>query len=504
MNAYQLPFNGATSTPPFNYFSPNTSSPYSISSSYQNSRSATINPAQKNMTSQSSLLSYNQFSHQSHLQPFGTPIQSASGANHYSQNQYNAYTGTSSPSLASGSAANNFDYSHNYHNSNSHLPSSSSYSQYISNCSATGYPSYPQVPTTAHVQGPSSSIPSANSNYQSLNTESYLNLSAPIKAEPGEAADSYTLSLHKDDLALQPVTKKAKKTGSRGRAKRNLNPSPSPDTVINRIFVWCIDETVFVNMTENNRYGSFNEHIVHLQALYNEFEMFIIKFGEKYLFLDDLSNIDQSFVEESAADDNGQDISNYDFSNDGFKSTVTTQMGGSSTRSSSVDLRQKMALRFRKIAEVYNTYADKLHELLDKPELEQLDSLMRRYESITNNWISSAIKALHCIKSRPNCLNILISSSPLIKTLSKVMLFKLSPYFAVNNIYSYTKSTKEHILNRVVNRYGTACPYIIIGKSDDQNISQKAGLCAFISGLDTVKVIDALYLVISSKSRSYT
>ncbi len=35
MNAYQLPFNGATSTPPFNYFSPNTSSPYSISSSYQ-------------------------------------------------------------------------------------------------------------------------------------------------------------------------------------------------------------------------------------------------------------------------------------------------------------------------------------------------------------------------------------------------------------------------------------------------------------------------------------
>lgn len=36
-------------------------------------------------------------------------------------------------------------------------------------------------------------------------------------------------------------------------------------------------------------------------------------------------------------------------------------MGGNTTRSSSVDLRQKMALRFRKIAEVYNTYADKLH-----------------------------------------------------------------------------------------------------------------------------------------------
>lgn len=83
------------------------------------------------------------------------------------------------------------------------------------------------------------------------------------------------------------------------------------------------------------------------------------------------------------------------------------------------------------------------------------------------------------------------------------MLFKLSPYFAVNNIYSYTKSSKltaillfwlfikinfvhwliklsvlfetakEHILNRVVNRYGTAGPYIIVGKSDEQNISQK-------------------------------
>lgn len=191
------------------------------------SRSANISPAQKSMfeqkPSQSSLLSYNQFSHQSHLQPFGNPIQSASGANHYTQSklesfqflkfldnlyfltdQYNAYTGTSSPSLSSSSAANNFDYSHSYHNSSSsHLPSSSSYSQYISNCSASGYPSYPQVPT-AHIQGHSNSIPSAsNSSYQSLNTGKLTDL-CKFKEHSNSTTKMHSL-IDTDRVVFEPL-----------------------------------------------------------------------------------------------------------------------------------------------------------------------------------------------------------------------------------------------------------------------------------------------------------
>lgn len=49
--------------------------------------------------------------------------------------------------------------------------------------------------------------------------------------------------------------------------------------------------------------------------------------------------------------------SNYDFRADGFKSSVTCNLG--STRNSA-ELRQKMALRYRKINELYSSYGDKL------------------------------------------------------------------------------------------------------------------------------------------------
>jgi len=48
-----------------------------------------------------------------------------------------------------------------------------------------------------------------------------------------------------------------------------LNPSPSPDNIIDRIFVWYIDETVLVYLTmaEFNRYGSFNVSAQHCRLI---------------------------------------------------------------------------------------------------------------------------------------------------------------------------------------------------------------------------------------------
>lgn len=508
MNAYQLPFNTGTSAASFNYFP-------------QNGHSYGIGQAHKANVSQQGTPFVppppNYFHpHQSHLQPFATTftsptVQSATSVNGtsipsttnpytHSMSQYhgNVYAGTSSASSGSSnqgsstSPSNNFEYSTQLGYQSSPLTSTGSYS-YLPSCSSSSYSPYSTSnSSSAAVAAAAVAVASASNSsggntsltYQSPSQmDSYLNfgiktesedvLATPLSVEP------YSLNLQKQpETKIQPTKKgKQRQNGNGGRGRRrNTNSSPMPEIIIDRVFVWFIDDTVFFYLTltefgARQHFGSFNE----VQTSSNNLSMFAIKFAEKYLFLDDLNDIEQTNIEDTLADDNGQDLSNYDFRSDGFKSSISCNMG--STRNST-ELRQKMALRYRKINEIYNSFGGKLNELLDKGEHETLQSLLRRFEHHSKNWLHSAIKIFDSIKERPTAINILISSSPLIKTISRVMLCGLGPYFAANNIYSCAKTqSKENSLRQVISRFGNNCSYVVIGKSqEDNNISSKLEL----------------------------
>lgn len=60
----------------------------------------------------------------------------------------------------------------------------------------------------------------------------------------------------------------AKKSG-RGRGRRNLNPSPSLEGNIDRIFVWYIDETIliFLTMAEYQGFSNYNVSVLGAQHL---------------------------------------------------------------------------------------------------------------------------------------------------------------------------------------------------------------------------------------------
>lgn len=108
---------------------------------------------------------------------------------------------------------------------------------------------------------------------------------------------------------------------------------------------------------------------------------------------------------------------------------------------------------------------------------------------VSHEHISLDYVYISSCPTRPNSLNILISSSSLINTLSKLLVLGLAPYFAVDNIYSCAKTSKyskasirehnnlfklfpnlgkEHILNQVLNRFGSNCTYIVVGKSREE------------------------------------
>lgn len=96
---------------------------------------------------------------------------------------------------------------------------------------------------------------------------------------------------------------------------------------------------------------------------------------------------------------------------------------------------------------------------------------------------------------RPNCVNVLVTTTHLIPALAKVLLYGLGPHFAVENVYSAAGgsssasgksgggggtaaasataiaaagSSKESCFDRVVQRYGRKCTYVVIGDGAEE------------------------------------
>ncbi|KPM10413.1 hypothetical protein QR98_0089680 [Sarcoptes scabiei] len=276
MNAYQIPLTAGTSPSPFNYFPPNSHSYGVISSSYGNPRAANLNP--KTMTSPSDY-----FHHHHPPPPPSTHHHHAAHPNH-----------SQSP-----------------HHSHPHLQSFTGFSTNSSIQSPNSTSPYNSSHYGAYVGGTNASTTSSSPHGFDYGGNSSLNVGvgnagySASNSTPTSCSNLY--SLYKNENQLPPI-KRPKRSG-RGRARRTTNPSPSPENHVERIFIWYLDETIlsYLSIAEYNRYSGFNSSSLNT-TLYNDLYVFINKLAEKYLFLSDLKDIDQSHIEDSAADDNGQDL----------------------------------------------------------------------------------------------------------------------------------------------------------------------------------------------------
>lgn len=102
---------------------------------------------------------------------------------------------------------------------------------------------------------------------------------------------------------------------------------------------------------------------------------------------------------------------------------------------------------------------------------------------------------------RPNCVNVLVTTTQLVPALAKVALYGLGGVFAIENIYSATKigmngshleskkmtsainfyvsnhfrcfSGKESCFERIVSRFGRKCTYVVVGDGRDEESAAK-------------------------------
>ncbi|KAK7825048.1 hypothetical protein U0070_014805 [Myodes glareolus] len=192
------------------------------------------------------------------------------------------------------------------------------------------------------------------------------------------------------------------------------------------------------------------------------------RFGER------LGECDQVHIDDVSSDDNGQDLSTYNFGTDGFPAAATSANLCLATGvRGGVDWMRKLAFRYRRVKEIYNTYKNNVGGLLGPAKREAWLQLRAEIEALTDSWLTLALKALSLIHSRTNCVNILVTTTQLIPALAKVLLYGLGIVFPIENIYSATKIGKESCFERIIQRFGRKVVYVVIGDGVEEEQGAK-------------------------------
>uniref|UniRef100_A0A3B4YT62 Eyes absent homolog n=1 Tax=Stegastes partitus TaxID=144197 RepID=A0A3B4YT62_9TELE len=352
-------------------------------------------------------------------------------------------------------------------------------------------PAGPYTPYTHHSQGysmPSYNIKTEDGLSHSPGQTGLLGYSNFSTTPPSQSLYSYSHTHGEYHPPPSPPTPGKEegvpaRRGSDGKLrgrKRVSDPAPPLDSDIERVFIWDLDETIIIfhsllTGTFSSRFGKDSSKAVSLGLWMEEM---IFNLADSRLFFNDLEECDQVHIDDVASDDNGQDLSTYNFGSDGFQSPAGAgSLCLGSGVHGGVDWMRKLAFRYRRVKEIYNTYKNNVGGLLGSPKREEWLQLRREMEVLTDLWLTQALKALALINSRPNCVNVLVTTTQLIPALSKVLLYGLGSAFPIENIYSATKTGKESCFERVSQRFGRRAVYVVIGDgAEEETVAKKKNM----------------------------
>ncbi|XP_055639544.1 developmental protein eyes absent isoform X2 [Toxorhynchites rutilus septentrionalis] len=356
------------------------------------------------------------------------------------------------------------------------------YPPYVSSPGSSGSQSF-HVPAGLTAESPSEAHSAATPTMlaHSHSPQSPLSISPTIQAGSAAAVAA---------AAAAAAAAKTTPTGKPGRARgrRHAHPSPTRSSTCEsgvtekapeRIFVWDLDETIIIfhSLLTGTYAAKYNKSRDHHMQLGYRMEELIFNMADSYFFFNDLEECDQVHIDDVSSDDNGQDLSNYNFPADGFH-TGTGQgappniclpngvRGG-------VDWMRKLAFRYRKIKDTYNTYRNNVGGLLGPQKREHWLQVRSDIDFETDSWHSLTLKCLNMIAQRENCVNVLVTTTQLVPALAKVLLYGLGQIFPIENIYSANKIGKESCFERIVTRFGRKSTYVVVGDGQDEESAAK-------------------------------
>ncbi|XP_071548562.1 protein phosphatase EYA1 isoform X4 [Panulirus ornatus] len=309
-----------------------------------------------------------------------------------------------------------------------------------------------------------------------------LSSGLPTAAPSTPTATTYQLALPLDNTAgfqgVDSPSSPLKDTASRSRngRSRRSNPSPDPENKVERVYIWDLDETIIIfhSLLTGTYARTFGKDTANAVQLGYHMEKLIFDLADTHFFFNDLEECDQVHIDDVSSDDNGQDLSNYNFATDGFSAANSNASLclGTGVRGG-VDWMRKLAFRYRKIKELFNSCRNNAGSLLDPESREKWHRVRQDIETLTDSWLTESMKCLQLITSRPNCVNVLVTTTQLVPALAKVLLYGLGSVFPIENIYSATKVGKESCFERIASRFGRKPVYVVVGDGRDEEMAAK-------------------------------
>lgn len=245
--------------------------------------------------------------------------------------------------------------------------------QYAGYYNTPGYPSYTNSSSSSGAQ---------NFHVSSELNESPLEIQSPA---PTIVQHSSHSSLSIPPNAHLAVSNKSSPETKKARGRRHANSSPTRSITSengqisdnykgpDRVFIWDLDETIIIfhsliTGSFANRFSKDPIRMNYMASLATSMEELIFNMADQHFFFNDIENCDQVHIDDVSSDDNGQDLTNYDFRTDGFHANTTPNIPNNLCLSTGVrgsaDWMRKLAFRYRKIKDMYNTYKNKCVHLL--------------------------------------------------------------------------------------------------------------------------------------------
>ncbi|KAL4236527.1 Eyes absent 1 [Mactra antiquata] len=381
----------------------------------------------------------------------------------YSPNTFGTTTNNSTSSVYSQQAIDSYGYN------NAALAANPYYTypyQFVPTTLSGTSPSVPPQTSQTYVLD----LPPVDGSTTATSTQgSHMDLQSPSNST-GDSVGQYTIP----SSPSPPLTNSRTKSGKGRQGRRQ--PSPSPESDLERVFIWDLDETIIIfhsllTGSYAQRYGKDPQASVQLGL---RMEEMIFSLADTHLFFNDLEECDQVHIDDVSSDDNGQDLSTYNFVNDGFRQAATNANLCLATGvRGGVDWMRKLAFRYRRIKELYNTYRTNVGGVIGPQKRDQWVQMRQEIENLTDNWLTLALKSLSIINSRSNCVNVLVTTTQLVPALAKTLLYGLGGVFSIENIYSATKIGKESCFERIVSRFGKKCTYVVVGDGRDEEAAAK-------------------------------
>lgn len=236
--------------------------------------------------------------------------------------------------------------------------------QYAGYYNSSSYPSYTNSPGS-----------SSNQNFH---------VSSGLSESPTEVqtpAATIIQHVHSPAISSSPnasaMVSNKSSPAKRARGRRHANPSPTRSITSengqaaesskgpDRVFIWDLDETIIIfhSLITGTFANRYSKDSMRMNFLATSMEELIFNMADHHFFFNDIESCDQVHIDDVSSDDNGQELTNYDFRSDGFHANSTPGVPPNICLSSGVrggvDWMRKLAFRYRKIKDIYNTYKNR-------------------------------------------------------------------------------------------------------------------------------------------------